>query len=397
MKNITIIFISLFLLLSCKTENLNKDGFKGTVISGKTTSEFANKPIYLKYILNDSVITMVDTVSSNKKFKFTVTETEYPLKAFLTNDNNNYAPNIREIFQLSRLIYFDFGSPFVPLQSENPLDIKLFLLEQGNIDITIKDSIYNSQISNSKLNDELNELNKDLKIVMGKSIKLNKINMIEITDRKVLDSLMAIGTQINLEKTTILDKFISEHRNSYSSAYAFNIKPFMKEKDSEVFREINPEIRNSKLAESGRTKLKRFVNTIRVSDTIENFTLLNQNGNPVSLSDIKAKFILVDFWASWCTPCRKEIREIIKFYSDFNKNDFQVVSISVDESKAKWIKALKDDNIPWTSLIDNSLVVNDKLGVTGYPTTFLIDSNHKIIEMNLAPEKLKERLIQLLE
>lgn len=398
MKNtITLIITLLFIFISCKTENQEKEAFQGTLISGQATSEYIHKPIYLKYILNDSVITKIDTVSSNKTFEFFISETEYPLRAFLTNDLTNYAPKVNELNQLSSLIYFQFGSPSVPLQFRNPKDIKIFLLEKGEIKLNIQDSIYNSEISNSTLNDELNELNKELQVVMTKHNKLHKNNLMEIMDDKLLDSLMEVSTQISFEKSKILDRFILTHNNSYSSVFAFNIKPFIQEEDLEIFSQINPEIRNSDLAESGRNKLKSFVNTIHISDTLENFTLPNQNGQLVSLYDIKSKYILVDFWASWCAPCRKENAGISEYYSDFNKNDFQIVGVSVDKNKDKWLSALKFDNIQWISLIDNELVINDKFGVTSYPTNFLIDSKHKVIDKNLNSKNLKKRLIQLLE
>jgi len=397
MKNIILPFIILFILFSCKNENQEKEDSLGTIISGQATSEFVNKPIYLIYILNDSVITKIDTVSSNKKFEFSIIETEYPLKAFITNDLTNYAPKVNELNQLSILIYFQFGSPSVPLQFGNPKDIKLFLLEKGTINVNIQDSIYNSTISNSKLNDDINELKTVLEEIMDKSNKLNSLNMFEIKDNKLLDSLMAISTQISLDKSELLNEFILNKKNSYSSAYAFNIKPFIQKEDLEIFNQINPEIRNSKLAQAGRTKLQRFVNTANVSDSIENFTLPNKNDQKISLNSIKSKYILIDFWASWCAPCRKENAGISKYYSDFSKDDFQIIGVSVDKNKDKWLEAIKNDNIQWISLIDSQLLLNDKLGVASYPTNFLIDSNYKIIDKNLNSEKLKERLIELLE
>jgi peroxiredoxin len=164
-----------------------------------------------------------------------------------------------------------------------------------------------------------------------------------------------------------------------------------------IFRTIDPEIRNSKLAEPGRMKLEWLLNTKNVSDTIENFTLPNQDGKQISLNDIKSKYILIDFWASWCTPCRKQSKAISQFYSDYNKEDFQIVGISVDKDKNKWLKAIKEDNVQWISLIDSKNVINDKLGVSSYPTSFLLNSDFEIIDMDLDSEKLRERLKQLLE
>ncbi|HXJ99826.1 MAG TPA: TlpA disulfide reductase family protein [Gelidibacter sp.] len=395
MRYINLLIFILFFLFSCTKKN--SENKNEVIISGQATSDYINKPIYLKYIINDSVITKVDTVSSNKKFKFLVLEKEFPLKAFITNDLTNHAPKVKELYQLSSLIYFQFGSPSVPLQFGYPKDIKLFLIEKGNISIVIQDSIYNSNISNSKLNDDLKALYNSLNTVMVKSNKFNSINFNEIDNNKVFDSLMIISNKISLEKTNVLDSFIHQNKNSFSSVYAFNIKPTIQKEDLKIFNQIDPAIRNNKLSEAGRIKLERILNTTNVDDTIKNFTLQDQNGNRVSLSDVRAKYILIDFWASWCAPCRKENAEISKYYSDFNTTNFQIVGISVDRDKDKWLDALKNDNTQWISLIDSKLEVNDRLGVIAYPTNFLIDSNYKIIDKNLNSEKLKSRLTELLE
>jgi len=397
MRNIVLTFIILFLSFSCKEKSSEKTNPNTTSVKGKATTDYIGKVLYLKYIQKDSVYTKIDTVSPNMEFEFTITDLQYPAKAFLTDDLSNYAPKVIEKNQLGSLIFFQFGTPSVPLQFGHPKDLKFILLEEGNINIQITDSIYNSKISNSILNDELQTLSKNLAPAIFKFNMLNKNDFRSITDKKILDSLYEARQKIDLEKSKIIDKHISNHKQSYSSVFAFNIKPFLEETDLSIFKTIAPEIRNSKLAEPGRMKLERFLNTKVVSDTIENFTLPNQEGKQISLKDIKSKYILIDFWASWCLPCRKEGKAISQFYSDFSKEDFQIVGVSVDKDKSKWIKALKEDNIQWLSLIDSDHVINDKLGVSYYPTTFLLNSDFEIIDKDLGSEKLRERLIQLLE
>ena len=397
MRNIVLTFTILFLSFSCKEKSLEKTNPNTTSVKGKATTDYIGKVLHLKYIQEDSVYTKIDTVSPNMEFEFTITDIQYPAKAFLTDDLSNYAPKVIEKNQLGSLIFFQFGTPSVPLQFGHPKDLKFLLLEEGNINIQITDSIYNSKISNSILNDELQTLSKNLAPAMFKINMFNKNDFRSITDKKIFDSLNEARQKIDLEKSKIIDKHISNHKQSYSSVFAFNIKPFLEETDLSIFKTIALEIRNSKLAEPGRMKLERFLNTKVVSDTIENFTLPNQEGKQISLKDIKSKYILIDFWASWCLPCRKESKAISQFYSDFSKEDFQIVGVSVDKDKNKWIKALKEDNIQWLSLIDSDNVINDKLGVSYYPTTFLLNSDLEIIDKNLGSEKLRERLIQLLE
>ena len=395
MKKIILLLVIIVYFVNCK--NKEKQTLKGTLIAGKASQNLFNKPIYLKYIKNDSVFTKIDTVSSSGKFEFTVVENEYPLKAFLTDNVSNHATKVKEVNQLSSLIYFQFGSPNTPKQFGKKKDMKMFLLEKGKMKIEITDSIYKSKIFESKLNKELNKLSNLLNPIMFRSNKFSKIKLSEIKDKEILDSLLSEYTQINLKKTSILNNFIETHKNSFSSAYAFNLKPYTQKEDIEIFKKINPEIRNSKIAEIGRIKIKRFVNNTTISTKIENFNLLDRNNKKVSLHDIKSKYILLDLWASWCAPCRKENKGIMKYYSKFNKEDFQVVGISVDKNKNQWLNALNKDNIEWISLIDDKFRINDKLGVTSYPTNFLMNSNYKVIEKNLSSEKLKETLNKLLE
>jgi len=360
-------------------------------------ADYIGKVLYLKYIQDDSVYTKMDTVSSNMEFEFTISDAEYPAKAFLTDDLSNHAPKVIEKNQLGILIFFQFGSPSVPLQFGHPKDLKFLLLEAGKFKIEIKDSIYNSNLNNSILNDELQKLAEKLAPTIDKYNELKKIDFISITDKKTIDSLRAIQSALSRKKSKIIDEHIFKHKNSYSSVFAFNLKPFVEEKDVAIFNTIDPKIRKSKLAGPGRMKVARFVNTKGVSDMIESFKLSNQEGDQISLKDIKSKYILIDFWVSWCVPCRKQNKAISEFYSDFSKEDFQIVGISVDEDKSKWIKAIKEDNIQWTSLIDSGFVVNDKLGVSSYPTNFLLNSDFEIIGKDLNSDKLKGRLIQLLE
>lgn len=397
MKKIVLILTILSLSFSCKEDSTEKTNPNTTSVKGKVTADYIGKVLYLKYIQEDSVYTKVDTVSKNMEFEFTITDVLYPAKAFLTDDLSNYAPKVIEKNQLGSLIFFQFGTPSVPLQFGHPKDLKFLLLEEGVINIQITDSIYNSKISNSVLNDELQTLGKKLASTMEKSNRIQKIDFSSITEKEVFDSINEVNYKIGLEKSQIINEHISNHKQSYSSVFAFNIKPSLEESDLSIFRTIDPEIRNSKLAEPGRMKLGWLLNTKVVSDTIENFTLPNQVGKLISLKDIKSKYILIDFWASWCAPCRKQSKAISQFYSNYNKEDFQIVGISVDKDKDKWLNAIKEDNVQWLSLIDNDNVVNDKLGVSSYPTSFLLNSDFEIIDKDLDSEKLKERINQLLE
>lgn len=107
------------------------------------------------------------------------------------------------------------------------------------------------------------------------------------------------------------------------------------------------------------------------------------------------KYLLIDFWASWCKPCRKEIPNIKEQYKKWADKGFEVVSISADKDEAAWLKALKDEQLPWPNDIDGKQGIANKYKVTYYPTLYLIDSNHKVIAKDIKGEELANKLAEL--
>lgn len=128
------------------------------------------------------------------------------------------------------------------------------------------------------------------------------------------------------------------------------------------------------------------------------FTVTDTTGKKVSLKDFKGQYVLVDFWASWCGPCRKENPNIVKAYAKYHDKGFEVVAISLDDKRAPWIKAIHTDKLPWIHLSDlqawkSDLVV--QYGIKSIPTSFLVDKEGKIIAKNLRGKDLEAKLEEL--
>ena len=139
---------------------------------------------------------------------------------------------------------------------------------------------------------------------------------------------------------------------------------------------------------------------LRVGSEAPEITLPNAQDSMVNLSSFKGKPVLVDFWASWCGPCRAENPSVVKLYKKFREKGFVVFGVSLDMKKSDWIKAIKKDRITYLQVIDkdgwNSAVAG-KYFVDQIPSSFLLDKEGKIVAINFDGAELEDKIKQLLE
>jgi len=135
--------------------------------------------------------------------------------------------------------------------------------------------------------------------------------------------------------------------------------------------------------------------SMNIGEIVPEINLPTESGTMVALSSMRGKYVLLDFWASFCPPCREENPNIVKCYNKFKDKNFTIYGISLDDKKEDWLKAVKDDNISWTQVSDlkrwESPIVK-LFGVDAIPTNFLIDPTGKIIAKNLRGDNLQEIL-----
>ena len=373
-------------------------------VSGTAAENFRNKKIYLQYILEDSLQTDTTIVDSEGSFDFEITGIAYPVHALLTNDLTTSAPKVKPKNRFEGVFTFQFGSPSAPVNYGQKKDARMFALEEGTLTFDITDSIYNSQLQANSFNQQLEVLHEDLNEVMGRYNRFKETSgdYTTITDFKKLDSLDQVYNEIWQDRKIVYRDYILSNPNSVSSLFALYLLDGGVNMDVLRYYDLlDDSVKNSAYGATIKKNIEKYRTLVsgrpNESDIIKNFQLQDQDGKEVELYDVASRFIFIDFWATWCGPCRVENRAISEFYEDYSPEDFQMIGISIDEKEDVWTKALQKDNVKWISLHDEDKIVNDGMGITSYPTNFLLDQNFKVIASQLDSKELKAKLDELLK
>lgn len=285
--------------------------------------------------------------------------------------------------------------------SLNDGDQTSIYLENGIIEVTAANVLKHARLGGSQLNRD----QQDLVDAQGNIHELQtdiKKRYNEERDSAKRMSLLEDYKQMDVLLQTNLASFIGSHPNSLVSVHALraNFSPVDNvELASSLFNALTDSIKN---APSGVMYKESIDNTYKLSvgKMAPDFAAKDMEGKEKHLSDFRGKYVLLDFWASWCGPCRKESPTLTDNYSHYKTRQFEIVSLSVDKSAADWKKAVKADNYVWTNLRDAenpAESVAKVYGITGIPTNYLIDPAGKIVAINLRGKELTSQLAVIIK
>lgn len=310
---------------------------------------------------------------------------------------------------------FDFGiQPLLDIQEQRILSLDgssgifLFVSENEPIEIEIKkDSLYLSKVAGGKENETFT-LYRNLRIRQEEDAVAFRISQQKLFEEGKQEEVEKANKEWEKSLTYYnenLESLIINYPESITAAialeYLYITKAVDDAKARELYNKIDTSLHNSIVMINIDTKLKAIEN-VAIGKKAPYFEGKNPEGGIHKLPEVQGKVTLIDFWASWCVPCRVENPNVVDAYNQYHDKGFNIISVSLDrpEDKDKWIAAIQEDQMDWFH-ISRLQHWNDPIArsysVQAIPATFLLDENGVIIDKNLRGRALHNKLSELLD
>jgi len=288
------------------------------------------------------------------------------------------------------------------------------LLEAGNIEVVVyKDSIYKSTVKGSFNNAVFNDYKKQYKDKIDDLTFLKRSLTESQTDPIISNSLKKEMDSLAIEFKNFGFNFIKANTNADFSLLLLNSvidqKGFDLTLASEAYDQIDNSVKikttnNQIISNRIKTKIKSAKKSelVMIGKIVPNFSAPNPQGKLIELNKIKGKVTIIDFWASWCKPCRVENPNLVKLYNEYHSKGLEIISVSLDREAQKdfWIKAIEKDQLNWYNISNLKFwqePIAKLYGVNSIPATFIIDENGILIAKKLRGAQLDQKIKELLD
>lgn len=275
-----------------------------------------------------------------------------------------------------------------------------------NFDIKVEGSpshdLYLQKIAPRNILDSLhrayNEENKEIIAALSKARQANDqpaVDSLNNTEAAKKLSADEKGFFETVEKT--MNEIFTENKDSWWGPFLLlDQMSYLTPEQSKLYESFSQEAKDSYY---GKLVKKELFPEGFIGKTVSSVKLIDKKNNKeTTFADLgkNKKYVLIDFWASWCAPCRKEIPNLKKLYDEYSSKGFEIVSISIDAKEADWEKALKDENLPWPNYLDAGEIA-EYFNVKAIPAMFLVDEKGIIIGEKLRGKELENKIAELLK
>ncbi len=379
MKKFLLVVTALTVLISC-----NKAGENEYIVTGTIKGIADGKSVILEVQDETGQLKPIDTVKLEKgKFTFTGSAKE---------------PDMH-------LINIETVEGKIP-----------FILENGDIEMTInKDSINITKVTGTYNNEELNSYKEKGAAIQKKMMKFQKDNTAimqaaqQKQDTVAMNKLRKEYSKFQDEFTTQSETYVSSHPKAFISALIiegmFNQMSPDIAKITKFYNGLDKSVKDTKHGKKIKKNLDELSKPVATAAPIEigtvapEFSAPNPEGKMVSLKESKGKVTIIDFWASWCKPCRQENPNMVALYKEFHAKGLNIVSVSLDEKAEEWKKAIASDKMTWThlsNLKDFEDPIALQYSVKLIPSIFILDASGKVVAKDVRGAELKAKIAQLL-